>query len=328
MKNLTMIQKAIISAIENSQSVKNANAKIKLHLKGEFASNLDEEMFIKNTNQKYFGLDSKELLDDFVEISNITQRGKENFIRIQLSNLKEMTEGEINDYIDEQIAYAKSISKASETVLDSINSYDSIKDKLIIRPLNLTRNKKELESYCIYDTIGDIALVLYTIVSDTGHCLNTIKIPSDVFDKWGLSKAIVMANAMANTRRLNEPRIYTNLLAIEETLRKDSAFMDSDCTLTSLNRGTIPLVTTDKKTNGAIAIFYPGVKEKIAELYGSEYYIAFTSVHEAMLHKKDTLDPQDIRRHVRATNNTFGPIDTLSDNVFYFDGNSLTVVED
>ena len=75
-------------------------------------------------------------------------------------------------------------------------------------------------------------------------------------------------------------------------------------------------------------MFYPGVKEKIAEMFDDSFYVAFTSIHEAMIHKKGTIEPSSIRRHVRATNRTFGPEDTLSDNVFFYnrENHSFTLV--
>lgn len=53
-------------------------------------------------------------------------------------------------------------------------------------------------------------------------------------------------------------------------------------------------------------------------------YVAFTSIHEAMIHKKGTIDPSSIRRHVRATNRTFGMDEALTDEVYYYDRDNKT----
>lgn len=44
------------------------------------------------------------------------------------------------------------------------------------------------------------------------------------------------------------------------------------------------LVTTTGRVNGAVAFFYPGVKDILAEKMGGDYYVAFPSVHEAIIH--------------------------------------------
>ena len=46
----------------------------------------------------------------------------------------------------------------------------------------------------------------------------------------------------------------------------------------SLSAHAVPTITTTSQMNGAIAMFYPGVKERLAELFGGDYYVAFTSV--------------------------------------------------
>lgn len=320
---MNVMTKAIVDAVKNVQIIKDTNMNVKLYLKGEIASNLDEENFIKSTNMKYFNSDSNKLLDDFIEIGNVNVNGKA-IIRIQLSTLATMTEGEIGEYITEQIDYLNRFKNVS--ALDEMENYEAIKNSLIIRPLNYINNRIELESYGVYNKIGDIALVLYAVVNDDKEngLIDTVKIPREIFGKWNMAKSVVMHRAMQNTIHNAEPRMYTNLLNISETLDCDSDFMNNEI---KIDAKTVPLVTTTKRVNGAIALFYPGVKERIYEMYGSGFYVAFTSIHEAMLHKAGTIEPQNIRRHVREVNEHFGAEETLSNDVFYFDGNSFTVVK-
>ena len=43
-------------------------------------------------------------------------------------------------------------------------------------------------------------------------------------------------------------------------------------------------LSTTKKTNGAVAVFLPGVAEQLAYMLDSDFYMVFTSVHEVMIH--------------------------------------------
>ena len=79
-----------------------------------------------------------------------------------------------------------------------------------------------------------------------------------------------------------------------------------------------PLLTTTRKLNGAIAMFYPGVKERLARLSGGSYYVAFTSVNEACIHPAGTILPIRILRSLKHLNRTCGEAERLSQKVFFY----------
>ncbi len=60
-----------------------------------------------------------------------------------------------------------------------------------------------------------------------------------------------------------------------------------------------PTITTVKKKNGAIAMFYPGVLEKLAEICGGSYYVSFTSIHDVRIHPISTVQPRRILRSLK-----------------------------
>ena len=73
----------------------------------------------------------------------------------------------------------------------------------------------------------------------------------------------------------------------------DSTTASKPNTTTAAKPATKP-ATTAKKTNGAVAIFYPGVAERFAGVLDSDLYLVFTSVHEVMVHKADGVDAVDL----------------------------------
>ena len=307
--------KVIAKAEEIAQS---KNAKVEVYRKGDKATNEEEATFIRSTNMRYYQTEGDELLGDFINI-NLDK----SFVRFSIENLsKTYINGNWEDVeatITEQLDYAHGIKNTAEDVIERLGTYSRIKENLIIRPLNYDYNRHALEN-AVYKKIGDIALVLYAVILDDRetNCLNTVKVPKEVFEKWNLDFEQVFVSTLLNTNVFAMPRMFKNLLDIENTADEESAFMSTLYTGGNLKPETIPLITTTRKTNGAISIFYPGVKEKIAEMFDDSFYVAFTSIHEAMLHKKGTIDPSSIRRHVRATNRTFGPEDTLSNEVYLY----------
>ena len=54
-------------------------------------------------------------------------------------------------------------------------------------------------------------------------------------------------------------------------------------------------LSTEKRTNGAAAIFLPGVARRLAELMEADLYLVFTSVHEVMVHSADMVYPEDLK---------------------------------
>ena len=161
---------------------------------------------------------------------------------------------------------------------------------------------------------------------DIAHSIwfNGERLKRDTMNAWeetGISETEVFKVAMENTMATEKPRIHRNIFDIEREPLESTALLESWFTLQKLDDDKTVLVTTsDKKDNGAIAAFYPPVLAKICELFGgSGFYIAFTSVHEGMIHKLGSIDPSSIRRNVQETNRIFGPSDTLSDDVFYYD---------
>lgn len=54
-------------------------------------------------------------------------------------------------------------------------------------------------------------------------------------------------------------------------------------------------LSTTIKTNGAVAIFLPGVAKRLADLLDSDFYMVFTSIHEVMVHNAEKVDPEDLK---------------------------------
>ena len=226
------------------------------------------------------------------------------------------------------IKYALFIKDQAEQTTNALDTYEGIKDRLIVRPLNYDINESKIEG-CIYKRVDDIALTVYAIVIDDREngILNTIKIPLEVVETWeGVTPEEVYTNALENTAKYYSPRLYTDIFNIESAPFKECALMSNGYIVKELTPDRVALLTTDRKTNGAISAFLPGTLERISELYGnSDFYIAFTSIHEAMTHKKGSIEIENIKRNVTETNRIFGGDDTLSNLVWLYSAEDKTL---
>lgn len=206
---------------------------------------------------------------------------------------------EIFDQAAKMLDCCKEVERISP--LDKIQDYQEIRSHLIVRPLNYNDNMERLKGG-VYERVGDIALALYVhIGSIEGRYISSM-VPSDAFLEWGREKEDVMAAAAGNTYDLFPPRMLS-LTGLADLIQGTTfAFMDEEELPSDQDRSCGVFITNTNQTNGAVSIFLPGVAKKLGELLGGDYYIAFTSLHEAVLHKTGTVELEQIRKALNGVN--------------------------
>lgn len=284
------------------------------------ADNEEEQEFIRNTNIRYHKTESEVLIGDFMTLDIGRQGGTASQCRFELKSLYNdfITEGweAVWKYVKTNIDVCNQITGAG--VLQLMESYEAVKEKLIIRPLNFTNHKYNLKE-AVYKKIGDIALVLYIVIYENDEQgLGTSKINKGIFEKWDRDIDEVWEAALTNTYVLAPPRMYILPLDRINPSYEKGAFMALGSKMKSFGKLSVPSVTTVKQVNGAIAMFYPGVKEKIASMAGGSYYVAFTSIHEAEIHCAGTIPPRNILRNLKSVDKKFGSEETLTKKVYFY----------
>lgn len=202
--------------------------------------------------------------------------------------------------------------------LMNMEHYEIIKKSLVIRPLNYKRNEKKLkEGIC--EIIGDIALTLYVNIGNFGGLYTSSMVPASVFKGWGKDREQVLSEAKKNTYELFPPRLF-NWLDIGRFGEEGyGVFMERDDEVKLEGGSCATFVTTENQINGAVAIFLPGVASRLGDLLGNDYYIAFTSMHEAAIHDSSRVYPETIRESLRSLNRELpSQDDFLSDRVYYY----------
>lgn len=200
------------------------------------------------------------------------------------------------------------------------NSYSEVKDRILIKPAYM--NKKFMEEaerrpfvYLNRNSNSDVALVPRVIVSDSEDALMTVKISKDTADYWEQNENIdvydIYMDGMKNTAERFKPMVSVSVCDVKNCAQ---SLMQVEC----ITSDTF-LVTTDSNSNGAIAMWYAGVRRHISQILGgANFYVAFTSRNEAIIHKEGSIDVNSIRRNIRETNRIFGDADTLSNEVWKY----------
>ena len=80
------------------------------------------------------------------------------------------------------------------------------------------------------------------------------------------------------------------------------------------------VLTNSEGAYGASALFYPGVKERVSEVIGGDYYVLPSSIHEVLILKDmPDLDPKELVQMVKEVNETqVAPLDRLADRVMHY----------
>lgn len=201
--------------------------------------------------------------------------------------------------------------------LRQLKDYEQVKENLFIRLINFEKNKTELEK-AFYKRNGDIALTLYMKVSDEDGMMTSFKVPLKCVDSWKLDKEEVFMEALKNTTSMMPPKGYewTKMLTNPDYDGED--IYDPDYIPRNDTMGNC--LSTKQKTNGAIAIFYPGVAEGYCRKMDTEdIYLVFTSIHEVMVHNARMIEPEDLASVLDDTIKEATPEgDVLTKNIYYY----------
>lgn len=180
------------------------------------------------------------------------------------------------------------------TIFRELCHYERVQKRLVIRAINYKRNKEDLKQF-LHREIGDIALVLYYVAAQEKGELMTCKVNRDRIKQWELPEEAIFINALNNTKKQYPPRIYSFWeLFQEEGTQTLGTFLDEEAPVRLNHSAMGNCLTNSIKINGAVSIFLPGVANRIGHLLEGDFYIAFTSIHESMIHKAANTDPEKL----------------------------------
>lgn len=236
--------------------------------------------WVNTVNMRYYGRPSDMLIDDILLVET-KERASINFLAIKALYEKYTTifNYDFIEFFNTAMIEFVNISEtpARDIYVKHSDDYEIVKKILIIRPLAKEEVEEKTLKEAIYDEFNDILLVLYADLSgDNTEIVLSSKILKSTFDSWKQKKEDVMYDALVNTYVLAQPRMF-NVLDLDGYMggkKNVGAFMaiNEDPRCYKYNTNSPFLLTTTRRKNGAIAIFYPNVKEKIADIVGGDFY--------------------------------------------------------
>ena len=203
----------------------------------------------------------------------------------------------------------------------------------IIRPMNYEMNQELLQD-TIYQKIDDITLALYTVMYDNNGCLAAEKICRSAAQIWGVSAEKLLEETIISAGRIRPPRLYHRDDIERMSCLEGGVFMPGE-------RGKrIEIhnhdaeegirgyrLTVQGYTNGASALFYPGVQERLATLLEGDYYVGFISVNEVVIHPARNKVLGEMRQAVRRANVMRPEKERLTEHIYRYCSNGKGLVQ-
>lgn len=171
-------------------------------------------------------------------------------------------------------------------------NYETIKNHLILRPLNYELHEFELFD-CVYRKINDFVLVLYQLLgikeepktNGKKTHLTSSKIKRSELKNWDISEEEVLDGALQNTARLFPPCVFNKKTGQKINFLAEKGLTKNDITSPFLPIFPIEciLLSTFTTTNGAVALFYPGVINKMMKIMGGSFVAVFMNINDVMI---------------------------------------------
>lgn len=161
--------------------------------------------------------------------------------------------------------------------------YQAIKEHLMIRPLNYQMHCQELKD-CIYRRDGDLTFVLCQFFDFQNKSFISRKIYRNELENWGVAETDdIMKDALTNTARVFPATVY------RWDCKKEVNFLeDQEITKENISDYTGHILLSNSQTvNGALALYYPGVLEKMLKIMGGPFDVVFMNINDAMIFELD-----------------------------------------
>ena len=137
-------------------------------------------------------------------------------------------------------------------------------------------------------------------------------------ERWDLEKEDVFMAALKNTASMMPPKVYDMMKMLLNPGYDGEDIDDPDYIPFQDAMGNC--LSTGQKTNGAVAIFYPGVARLFCDKINTDgLYLVFTSIHEVMVHNARMIEPEDLASVLDDTIKEATPEgDVLTKHIYYY----------
>lgn len=234
----------------------------------------------------------------------------------------------IVDIVDEIITIYRN-NKHPNIVIDHINEYGPVKDKIFYKIINYKKNEKQLKNIPHYKMF-DLAIIFCLLVNRDSNGIGCITINQELIEKWNVTSNDLYNDAQKNTPFLFPPKVKSMKEVIKSIILKElSADENSEETDeilsmlmdTSEDEHQMFVATNVDGINGAAWLCYENELESFGKMINSSFYILPSSIHEVILvPSQEKMEPQTLLEMVKDVNNTqVADNEILSNNIYRYE---------
>ena len=201
--------------------------------------------------------------------------------------------------------------KGSDIVRKFMEDYDSVKDHLRISLVGTERNADLLETFP-HREVADLSVIYKLVFTNPAGETLSVNINKAILEEAGISEEQLHRDAVE---------------ASAENCPEEIATMEEKLGIPEMpGMPAIYVLSNSGQVQGAAAVLYPGVEEKLREKLGGDFYILPSSIHEVLAVRKDLNSLEDLRHMVKTINQAeVSKADQLSDNVYELSGGKLRI---
>lgn len=194
---------------------------------------------------------------------------------------------------------------------DVVLNYEEAKKHLFVRVRNMKDVPMEAAPYTLY---GDLAMTYHIALPSSEEEIANAMIRRDLMSHYGITKEALHEAALANAATLFPAHIGSLMGMVENGM--ETRPFDPE----NLPNTEILVLSNEKVTYGASAIFYPGIQAALGAKLG-DYFILPSSVHEVLILQDDGFFTcQDLQKMVQSVNRfEVEEEDRLSDLVYHYE---------
>lgn len=215
-----------------------------------------------------------------------------------------------------------------EINMKKLEDYSQVKNQLFIKVRGIFRNEEILENapHMIQE---NLAITYHIKLDHPGHEMMSCIVTNDMLEHFGISNEDLHRDAMENSPKILPPSIQPMMEVMGRMFNEnremisDPSGMDFDTQIQKVDHEgmDIYVLSNTASMDGASAIFYPDVMDRIGEQMEKDFFILPSSIHETLIIMDDgRYDRGILEAMVREVNETqVSPEDQLSNSVYHYD---------
>ena len=199
---------------------------------------------------------------------------------------------------------------------------EGIRDKLFVKLVNTRSNQDRLKDLVRLPVEGGFTLTAYINMDNlSGNAM--IQVTRDMAAGMGYEERELMRDAMKNTmaahpaKLMEMQKVMMDMAGLRKLEPDDNLLSDSPAPVEDF---TMLILSNTDLYFGSTALFYPEIRQQIADVTGGSFYVLPSSVHELIiLPDNGSFNEQELASMVQSVNSAeVQPEEQLGNKVLYY----------